>query len=128
MVDLKAFRKANHLTQIDLADYLGVGQGFISQMEKGDRPIPKDSISKLLANPNGWNVSMLAPVTTGDNTIQVTGTNVDMRNINQSKNTGDEKRVKELEQRIEELTEDKRRLQEMVDRMQAQITKLLEKI
>jgi UDP-N-acetylglucosamine 2-epimerase (non-hydrolysing) len=36
--------------------------------------------------------------------------------------------VKELEQRIEELTEDKRRLQEMVDRMQAQITKLLEKI
>ena len=65
---------------------------------------------------------------TGDNTIQVTGTNVDMRNINQSKNAGDEKRVKELEQRIEELTEDKRRLQEMVDRMQAQITKLLEKI
>jgi transcriptional regulator with XRE-family HTH domain len=128
MVDLKAFRKANHLTQIDLADYLGVGQGFISQMEKGDRPIPKDSISKLLANPNGWDVSMLASVTTGDNTIQVTGTNVDMRNINQSKNAGDEKRVKELEQRIGELTEDKRRLQEMVDRMQAQITKLLEKI
>lgn len=128
MVDLKAFRKANHLTQIDLADYLGVGQGFISQIEKGDRPIPKDSISKLLANPYGWDVSMLASVTTGDNTIQVTGTNVDMRNINQSKNTGNEKRVKELEQRIEELTEDKRRLQEMVDRMQAQITKLLEKI
>lgn len=64
----------------------------------------------------------------GDNTIQVSGTNVDLRNINQSKNTGDEKRVKELEQRIEELTEDKRRLQEMVDKMQEQITKLLEKI
>lgn len=65
---------------------------------------------------------------TGDNTIQVTGNNVDMRNINQSKNTGDAKRVKELEQRIEELTEDKRRLQEMVDKMQTQISKLLEKI
>lgn len=59
MVDLKAFRKANHLTQIDLADYLGVGQGFISQIEKGDRPLPKESISKILANGFGWNVSML---------------------------------------------------------------------
>ena len=59
MIDLKAFRKANHLTQIDLADYLGVGQGFISQIEKGDRPIPKESISRLLANPHNWDVSML---------------------------------------------------------------------
>lgn len=59
MVDLKAFRKANHLTQIDLADYLGVGQGFISQIEKGDRPLPRESISRILANPYGWDVSML---------------------------------------------------------------------
>lgn len=59
MVDFKAFRKANHLTQIDLADYLGVGQGFISQIEKGDRPMPKESISKILANPYGWDVTML---------------------------------------------------------------------
>ena len=59
MIDLKAFRKANHLTQIDLADYLGVGQGFISQIEKGDRPIPKESISRLLANPHQWDISML---------------------------------------------------------------------
>ena len=59
MINLKAFRKANHLTQIGLADYLGVGQGFISQIEKGGRPIPKESISKLLANPHGWDVSML---------------------------------------------------------------------
>ena len=59
MVDLKAFRKANQLTQIDLADYLGVGQGFISQMEKGDRPIPRECISKLLANPRNWDTSML---------------------------------------------------------------------
>jgi transcriptional regulator with XRE-family HTH domain len=128
MDTIKNFRKCNKISQVALAEYLKVTQGFISQIEKGICPIPDGIISKLLANPNGWDVSMLASVTTGDNTIQVTGTNVDMRNINQSKNTGDEKRVKELEQRIEELTEDKRRLQEMVDRMQAQITKLLEKI
>lgn len=59
MIDLKAFRKANHLTQIDLADYFGVGQGFISQMENGDRPIPKEYISKLLANSCSWDTSML---------------------------------------------------------------------
>ena len=59
MVDFKAFRKANHLTQIDLADYLGVGQGFISQIEKGDRPMPKESISKILANPYGWDTTLL---------------------------------------------------------------------
>jgi chromosome segregation ATPase len=58
----------------------------------------------------------------------VTGTNVDMRNINQSKGGGDAKRVKELEQRVAELTKDKERLQDMVDKMQAQISKLLEKI
>jgi hypothetical protein len=58
----------------------------------------------------------------GDNTINVSGNNVDMRNINQSKSTNDDaKRIKELEKRIEELLEDKKRLQDMV-------TKLLEKI
>lgn len=65
----------------------------------------------------------------GDNTIQVSGNNVDMRNINQSKgNTDDAKRVKELEERVAELTKDKERLQNLVDKMQAQIEKLLEKI
>ena len=59
MIDFKAFRKVNSLTQIELAEFFGVGQGFISQIEKGDRPIPKEYISKLLANPNGWDVSML---------------------------------------------------------------------
>lgn len=59
MVDLKAFRRANNLTQIDLANYFGIGQGFISQIEKGDRRIPGEYISRLLANPHGWDVSML---------------------------------------------------------------------
>lgn len=62
MIDLKAFRKANHLTQIDLAEYFGVGQGFISQIEKGDRPLPKEYISKLSANPHNWDTSMLIEV------------------------------------------------------------------
>lgn len=58
MIDLKAFRKANKISQVELAEYLSVGQSFISQVEKGTRPLPKEYISKLSANPN-WNVSML---------------------------------------------------------------------
>lgn len=57
-IDLKAFRKANNISQVELAEYLGVGQSFISQMEKGTRPIPQEYISKLSANQN-WNTSML---------------------------------------------------------------------
>lgn len=64
----------------------------------------------------------------GDNTIQVSGNNVDLRNINQSKSNGDEKRVKELEDRIAELTKEKERLHDLVQKMQEQISKLLEKI
>jgi transcriptional regulator with XRE-family HTH domain len=59
MIDLKAFRKVNSITQVDLAAYLEVGQGFISQIEKGSRPLPKEYISRLLANPYGWDTSML---------------------------------------------------------------------
>lgn len=133
MDTIKTFRKCNKMSQVALAEYLKVTQGFISQMEKEMCPIPDWVISKILDNPNGWDTSMLNPINhqsaKGDNTIQVTGTNVDMRNINQSKgNTDDAKRVKELEERVAELTKDKERLQNLVDKMQAQIEKLLEKI
>lgn len=58
MIDLKAFRIANHLTQSELAEYLDVGQSFISQIEKGVRPIPAEYISKIYANEN-WDNSTL---------------------------------------------------------------------
>ena len=53
--DLRAFRKANAINQQELAEYLGIGQGFVSQMERGDRPIPKTIMEKILANPE-WKV------------------------------------------------------------------------
>ena len=58
MVDLKSFRKANRITQSELADYLNIGQPFISQIEKGGRPMPPEYISKLLANKQ-WDTTML---------------------------------------------------------------------
>ena len=55
-IDLKALRKINNISQVELAEYLGVGQSFISQVEKGIRPLPKECISKILAN-QAWDSS-----------------------------------------------------------------------
>lgn len=125
--DLKEFRIVNNLTQSALGDYLGVQKGFISKIENGKDKLPELKFRKLLNNPYGWDTTMLtqsevSQTSNGDNTIQVSGNNVDMRNINQSKSSNDDaRRIKELEDRIEELLEDKKRLQGVID-------KLLEKI
>lgn len=135
---IRSYLESKGLTQCEVAERLGMTQGAVSAYYRG-KVFGKNAAQKwseAFGFRENWlrtgEGAMLKGDTSqsskGDNTIQVSGTNVDMRNINQSKNTGDEKRVKELERRIEELTEDKRRLQEMVDKMQAQITKLLEKI
>ena len=116
----------------------GLSNGYFNQVSKK----PSDAKLQAIAGAHpelnlDWlctgHGEMLNPINhqsaKGDNNIQVTGTNVDMRNINQSKGSGDDaKRVKELEQRVAELTKDKERLQDLVDKMQAQISKLLEKI
>lgn len=47
-IDIKEFRRKNKLTQKQFAAYLGVGQGFVSQMENGINPIPAKYIRKIL--------------------------------------------------------------------------------
>lgn len=51
-IDIKEFRRKNKLTQKQFAAYLGVGQGFISQMENGINPIPEKYIRKILDDPD----------------------------------------------------------------------------
>lgn len=58
--DLKAFRKANNLTQSELGEYLGVKKAFVSQMESDKCPIPSDKFNKLINNPYGWDTSLLS--------------------------------------------------------------------
>lgn len=118
MIDLKAFRKANHLTQIDLADYLGVGQGFISQIEKGDRPLPRESISKILANPYRWNVSMLTdqsrdemPKLVAENIPQLSNVEILLRDLLAEERA----RVDVLQERINELIEENARLKTLIE-------------
>ena len=116
----------------------GLSTRYVSNMRQSIQPDKIKKIALVFPELNtGWLLtgegemlkSDVSQSAKGDNTIQVSGTNVDMRNINQSKGSGDDaKRAKELERRIEELTKDKERLQDLVDKMQAQISKLLEKI
>lgn len=55
---LRNFRKANKLSQEEIAIYLGVNQGYISQVEnKGTEP--KDLMIKLINNDKGWDISEL---------------------------------------------------------------------
>lgn len=71
---LRNFRKANKLSQEEIAIYLGVNQGYISQVEnKGTEP--KDLMIKLINNDKGWDISELESHsniqvnTNGDNKI-----------------------------------------------------------
>lgn len=50
IIDIKEFRKENNLQQNDLADYLGLSQSFLSQIERGNRPLAQKHIRKLLEN------------------------------------------------------------------------------
>ena len=59
VIDIKAFRELNNLTQKELADYLGIDKGFISAIEHGKSKFPKAKLTLLLNNPHNWDISML---------------------------------------------------------------------
>ena len=62
MDTIKNFRKCNRISQVALAEYLKVTQGFISQIEKGICPVPDWVISKVLENTNGWDTTMFEEI------------------------------------------------------------------
>lgn len=62
MADLKGFRKANKLTQEQVADYLGIKKPFICKIETGREAFPEKHLQKLLGNPHGWDTSLLLNV------------------------------------------------------------------
>lgn len=49
-MDLRLFRKANGITQLALAEYIGVTKQFISQVESGKVALPTDRLKKILDN------------------------------------------------------------------------------
>lgn len=58
-MDLALFRAVNGIKQVELAEYLGVGKSYLSNVEAGRVALSKENIKKLLENNNGWDTSML---------------------------------------------------------------------
>lgn len=77
MIDFKAFREDNKLTQVKAAAYFGCKQSFISQIESGYRPVPDAFISKVLSDISmdgthmtpDENEAMTEPVTEAEQTV-----------------------------------------------------------
>lgn len=74
MDTIKKFRKCNKISQVSLAEYLGVTQGFISQMENGASAIPDSVIRTILVNPYNWDTSMLRGSDQPENPAEAPGT------------------------------------------------------
>ena len=58
-VELKQFRKVNHLDQSEVAEYLGVSRAQVSMIERGKSKLTNENLRKLIVNPYGWEISML---------------------------------------------------------------------
>lgn len=61
MSKIKDFRQLNHITQEQLADYLGIKASFISRMEGGSSKVPPAHLQTLLNNTQGWDTAPLQP-------------------------------------------------------------------
>ena len=104
MIDLKEFRKANKISQTALADYLGIGQGFVSQMENGERPMPISIEEKIRNNDRGWVISDFADI---DTPLDSLPDDVDYL----------KREVIYLQKRIAELTEEKAAYWRLIERV-----------
>lgn len=58
-VDFKRFMFEQNIKQSDLAKYLGVSEGYVSQVVSGKKQLSDENYGKVLNNPYGWDVSML---------------------------------------------------------------------
>ena len=118
MDTIKIFRKCNKMSQVALAEYLEVTQGFISQMEKDVCPIPDWVISKILENPYGWDVSMLTdqssdskPELVAEHKPQLSNVEILLRDLLAEERA----RVDALQERINELIEENARLKTLIE-------------
>lgn len=118
MDTIKIFRKCNKMSQVALAEYLEVTQGFISQMEKDVCPIPDWVISKILVNPYGWDVSMLTdqsrdskPELVAEHKPQLSNVEILLRDMLAEK----EAKIDVLQERINELIEENARLKTLIE-------------
>lgn len=83
MFDLKAFREENNLKQGEVADYLGVSFGFISQIERKKAKLSRAQEKMLQGNDRGWVIPDSAPAqkeSVGGDLLQVIVAKIDEQN------------------------------------------------
>ena len=59
LVNMKAFRVANELSQKEVAEFLHVSIAFISAVEHGQAKLPAEKLALLLENDRDWETSTL---------------------------------------------------------------------
>jgi len=59
LVNMKAFRIANELSQKEVAEYLDVSIAFISAVERGQAKLPAEKLARLLENDREWETASL---------------------------------------------------------------------
>lgn len=118
MSKLSVFRKANGVSQGELAAYLGVTQGFVSQIERGNRPLPDELLAKILAK-GTWDCSMLQDA----HSISANASHNSKASVSISAPRGDSAAEvaslkRELEILREQLAEEKKRSEQYWDMIQ----------
>lgn len=104
MIDLKAFRKANGLTQAEVAQYLSVSAPFITRVETGANKLPDDKLQKLINNDKGWDVTyLISNNESGDHIHQNGGKNNIGKITYDSENEALRRENEILRQRVEEM-------------------------
>lgn len=115
-MDIRKFRKANNISQKDLADFSGVTQGAVSQWESGLTNIPSSIFQKIMLNDKGWDTSTLlegfrSPTSSNVTKISgVTNSPTTVNNNNNNNNGGFE----DLARMIEELKEQNKTQREQI--------------
>ena len=87
MIDLKGFRKANKLTQADLAELIGISRSFIGQIECGASKLPDNYLQALLANKD-YDTSMLVVDAPSANSVSARATGNSTASVNIGSNNG----------------------------------------
>lgn len=116
MADFEDFLKKNNLKKSAVAQYIGVSNGFITQIINGSRSLPHDKLLKIIANPN-WDVSML-----NENNMknpQSVSINSDSTNQQQNDMTIQElfEAIKRRDQQMDEMLSQQGRLIAIIENM-----------
>ena len=117
-IDFKRFMFEQKIKQSVLAQYLGVSEGYISQVASGKKQLSDENFSKVLNNPYGWDVSMLTdqsrdskPELVAEYKPQLSNVEILLRDMLAEK----EVKIDVLQDRINELIEENARLKTLVE-------------